>query len=139
MAIPNNFPYKIFGNLLPFDQYASVDIAAGANADILTYQIPGDKGKAWLTFFGHGIDNLLIFEDTIWRIRVNGAGLVNYDNISDQLGLFSEPRQIVPTALNIGDTITVNVENNSVGLQKFAARLWGFVDRAHPGGPVELL
>lgn len=125
--IPANFQYPIKGNPLAFDIYGSQDVAAGATVELVTMQ-NDRQGKGWITLFGHGIDVPTAFSTSVWAILVDGVPVASYNNIRDQLGLFSDPRIIIPTPFRPGGKIAVRVINNGASTFKHAARLMGFVD-----------
>lgn len=130
--IPRNFPFKIYGSPELFDVYASVDIAALSNANVITFTIDR-PGTSWLTFFGHGIDVLSAFETSVWKILINGVPIRHYANIQDQLALFNDPRQIVPTRCKQNDVISVYAQNDhATDTYKYGARIWGFHDTRAP-------
>ena len=130
MAIPRNFPYMISGEVQPFDIFDSVDLASGASGQVVQRRMDDIQfALGYITIFGHGIDTLAAFVDSVFRIQIDGANDFNYGAIADQLGLFSDPRVIVPITFKFGQTISVFAENNDTVQHKYGARLQGFLDR----------
>lgn len=128
MAIPRDFPYAYSGKVELLDEYGSVTVAAGATETIISKRVSPQVGLCWLTVFGHGIDTLTAFADSIFRINVNGVPVNNYNDIRDQLAQFSDPQPIAPIVLKGEQEFSVTVVNNDSVSHLYAARLRGFYD-----------
>ena len=136
MPIPPTFPFAKSATVEPFDFYESLSIGVGLTASIdFTVSNPPEgfvvltRAKlAWITLFGHGIDNVATFVDTIWRIRRNFIPVRFYDNIQDQLSEFTDPQEIGPIRLRADDRVEIQIVNNSASINLYAVRLRGFYD-----------
>jgi len=128
MAIPLNFPYKHSGHVELFDFFESASVNAGANKDLINIQVPTTIKRGFVTYFGHGIDDLTQFKNTVWSLKIGNVLVRAYSKIQDQLGPFSQPQEIIPSVIKPGDFLAVNVLNNGGSAFLFAARLKGFFD-----------
>lgn len=126
--LPQNFPFPHSGNIQLFDYFASATIVNGTSGTVVTATMAERFSTAWITLFGHGIDDPVAFELSVWRILVNNHAVRFYDNIRDQLGAFREPMPIAPIPFGPLATISVVVENNTAAPRLYAARLQGFFD-----------
>ena len=130
MSIPINFAFERSANVELFDYYASLSIATTATGIIVSFRVPTQVKRGFLTVYGHGIDDPSAFVLSVFRIKVNGIADKFYQNIQDQLAPFGEPREIAPILIRPGDLIELEATNNNALTKLYAARVRGFYDFA---------
>jgi hypothetical protein len=110
----------------PYDFFASLSVGAGVTATVVSFRVPGDCQGGIIDLFGHGIDDVLAWPTTTFRIRRQGVPFRFYESIQDQLGEFRDPQAIGPLEILAGDTIDVQVTNADAVAHLYAARLRGY-------------
>jgi len=135
MPIPANFPFPRSGSVESFDAYASASVpAATVDQVLVTLTVPQQAHRAYLTLFGHGIDDVSAWPLSVWRIRRNRIPVRDYNNIQDQLAEFQDPKEVGPVVIHAGETVDVVVTNNTALAHLYAARIRGFYDYQAPKG-----
>lgn len=135
-GILEGFPYERSGAVEPFDLYRSQTVNFGTTANLLPesalrrVRIPEFYRVAWVTLFGHAIDNVSLWSVSVWRITINGVVVRDYNDIRDQLAEFVDPQPVGPIRVEPGQVIGVEVDNNSGATNGiYGARLRGFLER----------
>ena len=85
------------------------------NTVLFTYRVPA-KSELKVTHFSNYIDVVAEWGDIVWRLTRNGVGIYPYDQILDQIGIASDPREIEPIIIRGGDEFTIYCDNNDVAV-----------------------
>jgi len=94
-----------------YDYESSTNVTAGATKTLFSYQVPAG---CILVFrkFGNDLSDVSGWGNVSFSIQKNGVGLDPYDNIKDQIGYLSMPKDISAIKINPFDIIEIKITNN---------------------------
>ena len=104
----------------------SSNVSASSGAVLWGYQVPGGV-KAILKKFGNEIDNAGAWGSIGWYIRKNILAIC--DDIWDQVGLITDPKEIEPIEFEGGTYLQIKARNEygssvKIGFSAYI-ELWG--------------
>jgi len=100
-------------NIRKKDINVSQTVNAATAATLFTYRVPA-KGVIRLTHFSNYLSIVGAWGDVTFSIRRNGVGIFPYDELLDQIGISSRPREIEPIIVNGGDMLSITVDNQHI-------------------------
>ena len=105
---------------------ASSSVSASSEAVLWEYRVPGGV-QAVIKRFGNEIDNAAAWGSVAWYICKNGLSMS--DNIYDQVGLITDPKEIEPIEFEGGTCLQIKTWNGygstvKIGFSAYI-ELWG--------------
>lgn len=110
---------------IDFDKVGTLAVTAVMGyTEVQGFTLPaGFEGV--LKLIGQGADSLGLFDDTTWRLRINGASYIDWDGLSLQRGTISQPTPVT-IFLNDGASVSFQIANASANTYTAQARISGW-------------
>ncbi len=94
-----------------YDYESSKSVTAGSTETLFTFHVPENNILVFRKF-GNDLSDVAGWGNVSFSIQKNGIGIDPYDNIKDQIGYLSMPKDISAIKLNPFDILEIKITNN---------------------------
>jgi hypothetical protein len=94
-----------------YDYESSKSVTSGSTETLFTFQVPENNILVFRKF-GNDLSDVAGWGNVSFSIQKNGIGIDPYDNIKDQIGYLSMPKDISAIKINPFDILEIKITNN---------------------------